>query len=59
MSTKYNVEKAYKNYDFLKSPEARTIRILAEYYEPKTRFEKNKIDHTIVFFGSARLMGEI
>ncbi|MBU1101588.1 MAG: TIGR00730 family Rossman fold protein [Bacteroidetes bacterium] len=58
MKKDFNVEKAYKNMKFITSPEARAIRILSEYYEPKTRFEKAKIDHTIVFFGSARLKSE-
>lgn len=48
--------KAYKNEEFLTSPEARTIRILSEIYEPEARFKKNKIMDTIVFFGSARLV---
>jgi len=48
--------KAYKNIEFLNSADARTIRILSEYYEPKSRFEKYKIVDTIVFFGSARLI---
>ncbi|MCX7797686.1 MAG: TIGR00730 family Rossman fold protein [Melioribacter sp.] len=48
--------KAYNNIDFLNSAEARTIRILSEYYEPKSRFEKNKIIDTIVFFGSSRII---
>lgn len=48
--------KAYKNIEFLNSAEARTIRILSEYYEPKSRFEKNKIVDTIVFFGSSRIL---
>lgn len=47
-------EKAYKNMDFLNSPEARAVRILCEYEEPKRRFEAQKVDDTIVFFGSAR-----
>src|ERR1035437_8876198 len=47
--------KAYDNLDFLNSHDARTIRILSEYYEPKARFEKNNIVDTIVFFGSARI----
>ncbi len=47
--------KAYKNLDFLNSSEGRSIRILAEYFEPKARFEKNKIVDTVVLFGSARL----
>ena len=48
-------EKAYKNLEFLSSGDARTIRILSEYYEPKARLEKQNIVDTIVFFGSARL----
>lgn len=47
--------KAYNNIDFLNSPDARTIRIMCEYIEPKARFEKYGINHTIVFFGSARI----
>jgi uncharacterized protein (TIGR00730 family) len=47
--------KAYHNLEFLNSPEARTIRILAEYNEPLARFKKHGIDNLIVFFGSARI----
>jgi uncharacterized protein (TIGR00730 family) len=46
--------KAYRNLDFLNSPHARTIRILAEYHEPRARFEKYGVENSIVFFGSAR-----
>jgi len=46
--------KAYKNIPFLNSADARTIRILSEYYEPLSRFKKHKIKNSIVFFGSAR-----
>ncbi|MBI1938394.1 MAG: TIGR00730 family Rossman fold protein [Ignavibacteriales bacterium] len=49
-------EKAYKNQDFLSSADARAIRILSEYFEPRSRFIKNKIADTIVFFGSARII---
>lgn len=48
-------QKAYKNLDFLNSKEARSIRIMAEYYEPYHRFRTKKINSTIVFFGSARI----
>jgi len=48
-------EKAYENLDFLHSPNARALRILTEFQEPKDRFNKNNIMDTIVFFGSARL----
>lgn len=55
MAKKQVVEKAYKNMDFLNSAEARTVRILAEYYEPHSRLRRNNIADTIVFFGSARI----
>jgi uncharacterized protein (TIGR00730 family) len=44
----------YLNIDFLKSPAARTIRMLAEYLEPAERLRRAGIRDTIVFFGSAR-----
>ncbi len=47
-------EKAYTNLNFLKSADARIIRILSEFLEPLQRFRKQKIADTIVFFGSAR-----
>lgn len=47
--------KAYNNKEFLNSPEARVIRIMAEYLEPVTRLEKHNIDGAIVIFGSARI----
>ncbi len=46
--------KTYKNQNFLNSPEARQIRILCELTAPKQRYEEQEIEHTIVFFGSAR-----
>jgi len=49
------IQKAYKNPAFLGSPEARTIRMLAEYLEPESRLTKFNIEDTIVFFGSARI----
>ncbi len=45
---------AYENKTFLNGPEGRGIRILSEYYEPLARFRKERIQDTIVFFGSAR-----
>ena len=47
--------KAYSNQAFLNSKDARALRILAEYLEPKARFEKHRVDDTIVFMGSARI----
>ena len=46
--------KAYRNRFFLNSKDARELRILAEYLEPKARFERLRVDDTIVFMGSAR-----
>jgi len=47
--------KAYRNRAFLNGKDARPLRILAEYLEPKSRFEQYKVDDTIVFMGSARI----
>ena len=45
---------AYQNQDFLNSPDGRVFRMLAEYQEPMTRFRRERIQDTVVFFGSAR-----
>jgi uncharacterized protein (TIGR00730 family) len=45
---------AYENADFLNSPDGRMLRILAEYQEPMARFRRERIQDTVVFFGSAR-----
>src|SRR6185312_11373335 len=45
---------AYKNTQFIDSPDGRILRILAEYQEPLARFRSEKIQDTVVFFGSAR-----
>ncbi len=58
MPRKKRPEKAYKNLEFLNSPEARTIRIICEYTETLTRFEKYGVKNTVVFFGSARIRPE-
>jgi uncharacterized protein (TIGR00730 family) len=47
--------KAYKNTEFLTSPNGRIIRILSEFLEPQDRFRRHGIKDTIVFFGSARI----
>src|SRR5262245_382573 len=46
---------AYLFPEFLESAEARPIRILAEYLEPLRRFKEQRIQDTVVFFGSARV----
>jgi len=48
--------KAYHNESFLNAPEARPLRILAEYFEPRSRFEEYGVQDTILFFGSARIV---
>ncbi len=48
--------KAYRNPRFLSSRAARSVRMLAEFEEPKARFERYDISDTIVFFGSARIL---
>ncbi|HLK06595.1 MAG TPA: TIGR00730 family Rossman fold protein [Candidatus Angelobacter sp.] len=45
---------AYLNPEFLNSPDGRLLRILSEYQEPLSRFRREKIQDTVVFFGSAR-----
>jgi uncharacterized protein (TIGR00730 family) len=46
---------AYLYPEFLESAEARPIRILSEYLEPLRRFKDQRIQDTVVFFGSARV----
>lgn len=50
------VLRAYRNADFLNSPDARAIRIISEFLEPLRRFRNHGIRDTIVFFGSARIV---
>ena len=45
---------SFLNPDFLNSPAARTIRLIAEYLEPAERLRRAQVRDTIVFFGSAR-----
>lgn len=57
MSTKpflARAPKAYQNLEFLRSKDARLLRILAEYIEPASRFRDLGVRNTVVFFGSAR-----
>jgi hypothetical protein len=53
----HSAEMAYRNADFLNSSDARTLRIMAEYFEPLARFRRQRIQDTVVFFGSARFRG--
>jgi uncharacterized protein (TIGR00730 family) len=46
---------AYENEQFLNSPDGRIFRLLAEYSEPLSRFRREQVQDTVVFFGSARI----
>jgi len=48
---------AYENASFLNGADGRLIRIVSEYIEPLARFRREKIQDTVVFFGSARFRG--
>ncbi|MCI0749701.1 MAG: LOG family protein [Nevskiales bacterium] len=47
--------RAYKNARFLMSDDARPVRLLSEYLEPLTRFQRLQVYRAVIFFGSARL----
>jgi hypothetical protein len=46
---------AYKNIAFLESPDGRGLRILSEYLHPMSHLRDEKVQDTVVFFGSARI----
>jgi uncharacterized protein (TIGR00730 family) len=46
---------AYEDEAFIASPDARPVRIVAEYLAPMQRFRRARVHDTVVFFGSARL----
>jgi uncharacterized protein (TIGR00730 family) len=48
---------AYENSAFLNSADGRLIRIVSEFLEPLSRFRREQIQDTVVFFGSARFRG--
>jgi uncharacterized protein (TIGR00730 family) len=45
----------YLNAKFMNSPDARALRLLAEYLEPLAVFRRERVRDTVVFFGSARV----
>jgi hypothetical protein len=49
---------AYHNDAFVDSDDARPLRILAEYLEPLARLRHERIQDTVVFFGSARITAD-
>ena len=50
---------AYQNQPFLNSPDGRILRLLSEYSEPLSRFRREQIQDTVVFFGSARVQSRV
>jgi uncharacterized protein (TIGR00730 family) len=52
---RFKPEKAYKDLEFLNSPDARLVRMLAEFLAPERRFRQKAVRDTVVFFGSARI----
>jgi uncharacterized protein (TIGR00730 family) len=58
MTSKDDSPIAYKNARFMESEQARPIRIVAEYLAPLEAFRRERIQDTIVFFGSARITPE-
>lgn len=54
--TEHRAPLAYENPGFLGGPDGRALRILAEYMEPLARFRRERIQDTVVFFGSARFL---
>jgi hypothetical protein len=49
-------EVSYQNRRFMDSGDARSLRIISEYMEPLSRLRRAGIQHTVVFFGSARIV---
>ena len=47
---------AYRNLRFLESADARALRIVSEYFDPLARLRRAGAQHTVVFFGSARIL---
>lgn len=47
---------AYRNLRFLESADARALRIVSEYFDPQAHLRKAGVQHTVVFFGSARVL---
>jgi uncharacterized protein (TIGR00730 family) len=50
---------AIEDIDFLKGPNARGIRLQLDYLKPQVIFNKHGIEHTIVVFGSTRIVEPI
>jgi len=46
---------AYRSLRFLESADARALRIVSEYFDPLAHLRRAGVQHTVVFFGSARI----
>ena len=47
---------AYNNPEFMHSKAARSLRIMAEYYDPLVKLRRAAVGDAVVIFGSARLL---
>ena len=56
--SKKDKDRFYYDKEFLGSPDARSVRILSEYYGPLQRIKRNGIQDFLVFFGSARIQSK-
>jgi len=59
ISKHFSPLEAWRNPAFLGSPDARLVRIVAEYLEPAARFRKHDVHNIIVFWGSARKLPKL
>ena len=50
------VQLAYRDIRFLDSSDARVLRIISEYLGPMAHLRRAGVQHTVVFFGSARIL---
>jgi uncharacterized protein (TIGR00730 family) len=50
------LELAWQDARFMGGPDGRPLRMLAEFLEPAARFAAHHVQHTLVFFGSARAL---
>ncbi|HSK09866.1 MAG TPA: TIGR00730 family Rossman fold protein [Vicinamibacterales bacterium] len=50
---------AYLSRELMESDEGRPLRILSEYLDPLRRFKEERIEDTVVFFGSARTLSRL
>lgn len=51
----YLPQLAYRSLRFLESADARALRIVSEYFDPLAHLRRAGVQHTVVFFGSARI----